>query len=86
MVKVRLVAVVAGFNSHLNAVFLHSKFSSLNLYVNIISSNSGLSKNFLLRLNIIPEDKITLDFMEFFQIFKKIKGETLFLSSVFMLN
>lgn len=29
VVKVRLVAVVAGFNSHLHAVLLHSKFSSL---------------------------------------------------------
>lgn len=29
MVKVRLVAVVAGLNSHLHAVLLHGKFSSL---------------------------------------------------------
>ena len=28
VVKVRLVAMVAGLNSHLHAVFLHSKFSS----------------------------------------------------------
>ena len=66
VVKVRLVAVVAGLNSHLHAVFLHGKFSSLNLYVNIISSNSDLCKNFLLL-----KDKITLDFMEFLQVFKR---------------
>lgn len=72
VVKVRLVAVVAGFNSHLNAVFLHGKFSSLNLYVNIISSNSDLCKNFLLLL----KDKITLDFMKFLQVFTKFQGET----------
>ena len=29
MVKVRLIAVVAGLNSHLHAVLFHSKFSSL---------------------------------------------------------
>ena len=39
VVKVRLVAVVAGLNSHLHAVLLHGKFSSLNLYVNIIAGN-----------------------------------------------
>lgn len=70
VLKVRFIAVVAGFNSHLNAVFLHGKFSSLNLYVNIIAGNSDLSKNFLLRLSVISKDKITLDFMEFLQIFK----------------
>ena len=86
VVKVRLVAVVAGLNSHLHAVLLHSKFSSLTFYKNIIAGNSGLSKNFLLRLNVIPEDKITLDFMEFLKIFKRFLGETLFLSSVFTLN
>lgn len=52
VVKVRLVAVVMRFNAHLNTVLLHSKFSSLNLYVNIIPSNSDLSKNFLLLLNV----------------------------------
>ena len=57
-----------------------------NFYKNIIAGNSGLSKNFLLRLNIIPEDKITLDFMEFLKIFTKFSGEILFLSSVFTSN
>lgn len=56
VVKVRLVAAVAGFNSNLNAVFLHSKFSSLNLYVNIIPSNSDLSKNFLLLRNFFRRE------------------------------
>ena len=65
VVKVRLVAVVMRFNFY--AVLLHSKFSSLNLYVNIIPSNSVLGKNFLLLL----KDKITLDFMEFLQIFHR---------------
>ena len=50
MVKVRLIAVVM----------------RLNFYKNIIAGNSGLSKNFLRRLNVIPEDKITLDFMKNF--------------------
>ena len=39
VVKVRLVAVVAGLNSHLYAVLLHSKFSSLTFYKNIIAHN-----------------------------------------------
>lgn len=52
VVKVRLIAVVMRLNAHLNAVLLHGKFSSLNLYVNIIPSNSDLSKNFLLLLNV----------------------------------
>ena len=72
VVKVRLVAVVAGLNSHLHAVLLHSKFSSLTFYKNIIACNSGLSKNFLLLL----KDKITLDFMEFLQVFTKFQVET----------
>ena len=50
VVKVRLVAVIMRFNFY--AVLLHSKFSSLNLYVNIIPSNSDLSKNFLLLLSV----------------------------------
>ena len=37
VVKVRLVAVVMRFN--FDAVLLHGKFSSLNLYVNIIAGN-----------------------------------------------
>lgn len=40
-----------------------------NFYKNIIPSNSDLSKNFLLLL----KDKITLDFMEFLQIFIKFR-------------
>ena len=39
VVEVRLVAVVAGLNSHLHAVLLHSKFSSLTFYKNIIAHN-----------------------------------------------
>ena len=50
VVKVRLITIVMRLN--FNAVLLHSKFSSLNLYVNIIPSNSGLSKNFLLLLSV----------------------------------
>lgn len=50
VVKVRLVAVVMRLNFY--AVLLHGKFSSLNLYVNIIAGNSDLSKNFLLLLNV----------------------------------
>ena len=86
VVKVRLVAVVAGLNSHLHEVFLHGKFSSLNLYVNIIAGNSDLSKNFLLRRSVISEDKITLDFIEFFQVFKRFSGETVFITSVLPLK
>ena len=74
VVKVRLIAIVMRLN--FDAVLLHSKFPSLNLYVNIIPSNSDLSKNFLLRLSVIPEDKIMLDFMEFLWIFTKFSGET----------
>ena len=54
VVKVRLVAIVMRFNFY--AVLLHGKFSSLNLYVNIIPSNSGLSKNFLLLLNFFRRE------------------------------
>lgn len=70
VVKVRFVAVVMRFNSY--AVLLHGKFSSLNLYVNIIAGNSDLSKNFFLLL----KDKITLDFMKNLQVFIKFQGET----------
>lgn len=48
VVKVRLVAAITCLDAGLHAIFLHSKFSSLNLYVNIIPSNSDLNKNFLL--------------------------------------
>ena len=58
----------------------------LNFYKNIIAGNSDLSKKFFLLLNVISKDKITLDFMEFLQIFLKITGETLFLSSVLPLK
>ena len=37
-------------------------------------------------LYVISKDKITLDFIEFFQVFKKFTGETLFLSSVLPLK
>lgn len=47
-----------------------------NFHKNIIAGNSDLSKKFFLLLNVIPEDKITLDFMEFLQIFKRFSGET----------
>lgn len=75
VVKVRLVAVIMRLNFY--AILLHSKFSSLTVYKNIIAGNSDLSKNFLLLLNVIQEDKITLDFLEFLQIFKRFSGETM---------
>lgn len=38
------------------------------------------------RVNVISSAQITLDFIEFLQIFLKITGETLFLSSVLSLE
>ena len=49
VVKVRLVAVVMRFNFY--AVLFHGKFPP-NFHKNIIPSNSDLSKNFLLLLNV----------------------------------
>ena len=49
--------------------------------VNLIRDEKLLAV--LSRLSVFSKDKITQDFMEFFQVFE---GETIFLSSVFTLN